>query len=131
MACKETDYPIGVCVKITALRPRYQNLKQWCSVTENVLVTRHGRVFIHENGTKYIFTYKGEWANPFKLSEYTLDESLERYASYLDELLKDPQCLQRFLLLRQANEIGCFCGTNDRCHRDIILKKLKELLPEK
>lgn len=122
--------PKGVCVKVNELRPRgYNNLKEWCVHPENILVTRHGRVFITDNGQKTIFTYKGsEWANPFKVggcSKYSLDESLRLFEIHLDRLLEDDQCLQRFLLLRHAHELGCFCKSGDKCHRDIILKKLK------
>jgi hypothetical protein len=104
--------PKGVCVKVIELRREYDNLEEWMADPENVLVTRHGRVFIKEkNGEKKIFHYKGsKWANPFKLSAYTLDESLTKYEVYLDLLLREKEAREEFLLLLKAKRIGCFVG---------------------
>src|SRR5437016_2380749 len=105
-----SQLPKGVCVKVGSLRPRYKHLKHWSSTPGNVLITRYGRVFITENDKKEVFSYKGsEWANPFKLSEYTLEESLQLYEEHLNKLLMNEKCLQRFLQLRNVKEIGCFC----------------------
>lgn len=118
--------PIGVCVKVTFLRPRYNNLQEWCAQDGNILVTRNGRVTI---GKDHVYVYNGSpWANPYKLSQYTLEESLSKYEEYLNQLLLQKETLQNFLKLRFAKEIGCFCEPNSKCHRDVILRKLLSYL---
>jgi hypothetical protein len=122
--------PKGVCVKVNYLRPRYSSLEEWCSTDGNVLVTRHGRVSIKdEDGPVRIFNYPASiWANPYKLSMHTLDESLRLYEMHLNQLLKNPDLYDQFLELKNAKELGCFCLPGSRCHRDIILKKLEKIL---
>jgi hypothetical protein len=127
--------PKGVCVKANYLRPRYNNLKEWCAHNDHLLVTRRGRIFITKkgpNGTiKEVFTYpESQWANPFKLSKYSLEKSLALYEKHLESKLQDPKVLKQFLELAKLTEIGCFCDPGSPCHRDVILKKLKEKLEQ-
>jgi hypothetical protein len=61
------------------------------------------------------------WGNPFSLAQYSRDESLQRYACWLDErLAQDPAFLEP---LRGYN-LGCFCSKDVACHADIILGRL-------
>ena len=125
--------PKGVSVKVKFLRPRgYDNLREWMS-NDRILVTRHGRIFID----KEIFHYPAScWANPYKVGtktdQYSLEESLKKYEDYLRYLLEDSEnyedYLHEFLTLQYAKEIGCFCDEGQPCHRNIILKLLKEKL---
>lgn len=111
------------------LRPRYTSLEEWTKDKGHQLLTRHGRVFVGSGPTRHIFTYpNSKWANPFKLSEYSLKTSLAKYEQHLDLMLKDPDVKREFLTLAKKKELGCFCdpGTNN-CHRDVVIKKLKEL----
>jgi len=131
---KLDSLPKGVCVKVDSLRessPRYDNLEEWCANPANELVCRGGRVFVTDQSSrsKHVFSYRGSpWANPFKLSEFSLEESLAKYEEHLEKLLEDPKMLALFLLLREKSELGCFCGSKDRCHRDVILFFLKKRL---
>lgn len=121
------SFPIGVCVKVEELRPKYKNLKEWCNTDGNILVTRAGRVFITENNRKNIFMYQGsEWQNRFKVTVYGLEECLRLYEENLIVMLKDKKCLERFKTLLKAKEIGCFCKSGEKCHRDIILRYLSK-----
>jgi hypothetical protein len=122
------EFPIGVCIKVASLRPRYDNLSEWMYDKKNIYVGRRGRVFIKcKDGEKRIFHYSdSEWCNPFKLKEYSLDESLKKYEILLRSKLEDSDNLKRFLNLVSFKEIGCFCNSSERCHRDIILKVLRE-----
>lgn len=122
--------PVGVSVKVSHIRPEYDSLEEWCRDPANVLVTRRGRIFITDriSRTKRIFHYpESEWANPFKLSDHSLEESLKLYSVHLDQLLRNTECMQRFLELRQARRLGCFCEPGEPCHRDVILQKLSRL----
>lgn len=115
--------PKGVCVKVKHLRPTYDDLCEWLACESHVLVTRKGRVFIKGE----IFHYPGsEWANPFPVKEYGLEQSLELYEQHLTQLLRTPAVRERFSVLRDATEIGCFCEPGARCHRDVILTRLNE-----
>jgi hypothetical protein len=77
-----------------------------------------------------VFSYRAsEWHNPFKVSEreHTLHNSLLKFEKHLSGLLKDSEARERFLKLREAKEIGCFCASGSPCHRDIILKILRQM----
>lgn len=119
--------PKRVCVKVSSLRPEYPNLKRWMQTPGNVLVTRNGRVMISEDGKRYVYAHKSSpWANPYKLANFSLEESLAMYDKHLDKLLQDPKMLREFLKLNKAKNIGCFCDPGNKCHGDIIIKKLKQ-----
>lgn len=122
--------PQGVCLKVDSLRPLYPNLRAWCQVKGHVRVTRQGRVFVKEkDGSSTLFFYKAsEWANPFKVQDWGADKCGPLYEAHLKTLLKDEATKQRFLTLKNATHLGCFCIPGAKCHRDIILKTLKDLL---
>ena len=122
--------PVGVCVKASAIRPAYDNLREYTADPHNVLVCRRGRVWITEkpSGKKTLFHWKdSKWANPFALKQYTRQEALGKYREHLSKLLSDPVTKTEFLELRNAHRIGCFCDKNDECHRGIIIEQLQAL----
>ena len=126
---KVAKLPTGVCVKVASLRPRYSDLEQWCKNPRHTLVTRHGRVFIGKGDKKRVFSYpSSDWANPFKVKEHGLEKSLELFDEYLTKKISDLAELKTFLQLCQYDEIGCFCESGAKCHRDVILRKLLEAL---
>ena len=121
--------PVGVCVKVASLRPRYSDLEQWCKDPKHVLVTRHGRVFIGKGDEKHVFAYpSSQWGNPFKVKEHGLERSLELFDEHLTNKIADPAALASFLRLCEYDEIGCFCEIGAKCHRDVIRRKLREAL---
>lgn len=127
LSSDSSNFPIGVCVKVDELRPKYKNLKEWCSTPGNILITRQGRVFLVEDGEKKVFAYRAsEWQNSFRVDDYGLEECLKLYEQHLSEYLKDEKRLDRFKLLLNAKEIGCFCKSDAKCHRDIVLKFLNK-----
>lgn len=64
------------------------------------------------------------YGNPYKLSEYTREESLRLFTLYLDEKLKDEP---GFLLPLIGQNLACGCGLSQNCHADILLTKIKKL----
>ena len=121
-----------VCVRAFWLRQiGYDNLREFLKKEKNVLVCRQGRIFITErSGIKRPFHYKqSPWANEFKVGpkHHTLEESLRLYDIWLDSLLQDKDVAADFAKLQQKNLIGCFCPPEQRCHVDVILRKLKKL----
>jgi hypothetical protein len=128
-ASNVSSFPRGVCLKVTSLRPRYADLSVWMADESHVIVCRAGRVSLKsENGERRVLSYPASpWANPYKLSEYSLDESLSLFEKHLDGILASPEKLNEFMKLLKATEIGCFCLPGARCHRDIILNKLRQI----
>ncbi|KAI8834578.1 hypothetical protein BJ741DRAFT_665794 [Chytriomyces cf. hyalinus JEL632] len=129
----QQEMPRGVCVKAYHLKPRgYASLADWLRTPGNVLVTRAGCLpFTHpDTGHEMLLRYKAStWANPFKISQYGLVKSLELYREHLEQLLaRNPVLLREFCKLKDAKEIGCFCGPDAQCHRDILLQVLNTKL---
>lgn len=92
-------------------------------MSENLYVGRNGRIFIGKKEEKEIYHYKGsKWANPFKLKEYTLEESLQKYREYLVEtgLINDLKELE-------GKVLGCFCDQKNDCHAKVLLELFQTL----
>jgi hypothetical protein len=117
-----------VAVNVNKIRPKYNNLREWLQDDNNVYIGRNGRIFITEDGEKNIFHYpKSKWHNPYKPSKtLTLDEVLDLYSQYLDEMLMDEANMKEFLQLK-GKVLGCWCKPN-KCHGDIIISKLNSLI---
>jgi len=63
------------------------------------------------------------WGNPFKISEYVLDECLRLYRKWLHEqLAKNPAFLEPL----KGKNLVCFCATDKPCHADVIMEFLGE-----
>ncbi|MGE0708306.1 MAG: DUF4326 domain-containing protein [Planctomycetota bacterium] len=61
------------------------------------------------------------WGNPFPLADYSREESLRRYAEWLDaRLVEDPEFLEPL----RGHDLACFCRLELPCHVDIILARL-------
>ena len=121
--------PRGVCVKVSSLRPRYKSLKDWKEAsTTHVLVTRRGRIFLDKT-TVYAYP-SSPWANPFVVGKgkFSLEESLREFEKHLNKLLNDNDQLKAFVeMMSNATEIGCFCESGKKCHRDILIQKWKTI----
>lgn len=77
--------------------------------------------------TRYTYTLKdappdainvmrpGKWGNPFRLTEYSREESLINYFYYLfnSQLIDDIHELR-------GKPLKCCCKLNQLCHRDIL-----------
>jgi hypothetical protein len=64
----------------------------------------------------------GKYGNPFAVPEYDLDTSLRLYEEYLDEkLAADPTFLDEL----RGMDLACWCKPTDRCHVDILLRKMR------
>jgi hypothetical protein len=70
------------------------------------------REFFHYSDSK--------WGNPYKVPEYSLEESLRLYEIHVREkLLKDIQELE-------GKTLGCFCDQTQPCHTKVLVKLFKE-----
>lgn len=116
-------------VRVIHIRPRYNNLREWCQDPNNVYI---GRKHIVDN-----YQYPPQdslFANPFKVPKGTIDTTpyLIAYENHLRRLLIDPSIFNQFLNLRGKN-LGCWCAeydaagirlNPDQCHGDSIVKLL-------
>ena len=64
------------------------------------------------------------YGNPYKLTEYTREESLRLFTLYLVKKLKDEP---DFLLPLIGHDLACNCSLSENCHADILLTKIKQL----
>ena len=110
-----------VDVHVESLRPKYDNLKEWCEEEQNVYIARGGIVFV--DGKRYP-PQSSKWCNPFTRKVYG-DRCVELYAAHLDNLLRDPDNVAEFKLLR-GKQLGCWCKPGP-CHGDIMVQRLREL----
>lgn len=62
------------------------------------------------------------WGNPFPIPPHTREESLARYADWLEERLAgDPAFLEPL----RGRDLGCTCPPHLPCHADLLLDALR------
>ena len=75
-------------------------------------------------------TRPSKYSNPFKIKEhggqYTREEALKKYETWLQEnLKKDPKFLEP---LRSMKYLACFCKPlSTPCHVDILIKYIEKI----
>ena len=109
------------CIKVGALRKVTgdpdMNLEKWMSNSNNVYVGRHGRINIHSKEGMKVFHYSGsKFANPFKVGDYTLEESIKLYEEHLRSNLLT------YIEELKGKNLGCWCDQSGPCHAKILLK---------
>jgi hypothetical protein len=111
--------PTTQCVKVASLRKRYfatNDLSKWMNDAVNLYVGRSGRIFIQGE----IFHYAGsKWANPYKLKDHSLEESLRLYRIFVEtNLVFDLGELE-------GKTLGCFCDQSPpecNCHAKVLVE---------
>jgi hypothetical protein len=121
-----------VNVKVSSIRPNYDNLKEWMEYDNNIYIGRKGIVFVsdpdHSDTNKKCRWPKKDsvWCNPYKISKtMTREQSLIKYEEHLRMLLEDDNIMEEFKKLR-GKTLGCWCHP-EKCHGDIIIKLLDEI----
>ena len=140
-----------VNVKVTHIRPRFQNLREWSKDPQNVYIGRAGVVFVpNPDGTKERFPKKSSpFANPFKVKAkakakananaktnanasiampntkktLTRAESLALYDKYIREKLSKDAALRNALEALRGKQLGCWCKP-EACHGDVLVRLL-------
>lgn len=117
-----------VNVKVKYIRPKYNNLKEWCEDPNNVYIGRKGVVFIknEETGKKERYPKQdSKFANPFKLKKGTSrDQVTEKYNMYLRNKIRKEEITLEDLHNLKGKTLGCWCKP-DKCHGDVLLEILK------
>lgn len=62
-----------------------------------------------------------KWGNPFKLKEFSREESMKRYRYWLTHHKDGLKLLASIEELRGKN-LACFCKLDVACHGDILLE---------
>ena len=109
-----------VNVKVKYIRPKYNNLKEWCDNPNNVYIGRKGVVFI--DGERYPKEHS-LFANPYKTGD-----AIQQYKDYLQKKMDDGIITNEHLFNLKGKSLGCWCKEPDRhvnCHGDIILQYIK------
>jgi hypothetical protein len=116
-----------VNVKVQYIRPKYNNLKEWCEDPNNIYIARKGVVFVKtETGKERYPKQDSIWANPFKIDKDNERENLiDKYRTYIfDKLEKEPQ-LRVELKKLQSKSLGCWCKP-EACHGDVLLEAIEK-----
>jgi hypothetical protein len=109
--------------KVTNIRPKFKNLKDWMDDPDNIYIGRKGIVFID----KIRFPQKSSiWSNPYKIGkDGTRDEIIDKYKIYIEnKILNEPNMIDELLNLKNKN-LGCWCKP-DKCHGDILLQLINK-----
>lgn len=72
--------------------------------------------------TKYVGR-GSKWGNPYKVGEYTLEESLRLHKAHLAESITTGTLDIKELL--GYDNLACFCPLNSPCHADTLIKVLE------
>jgi hypothetical protein len=111
-----------VNVKVANIRPKYDNLQEWCQDCNNIYIGRRGVVFVDDAR----FPYESSiWANPFKISkDMSREDCITQYEIYIRNKIKQESLGFELLKLKGKN-LGCWCKPSG-CHGDILLKLIDE-----
>jgi hypothetical protein len=112
-----------VNVKVAFIRPKFKDLEEWMTDTNNIYIGRKGVLIL--NGGR--FPEKDSiWANPFKIKgDLTREEVLEKYEDYITEKLNEDEELQKQLISLKGKNLGCWCKP-EPCHGDILKRLIKK-----
>lgn len=113
-----------VNVSVKHIRPKYQNLKEWCEDENNVYIGRKGIVFVTIEGRKERYPKKDSlWMNPYKIGkDGTREQVLKKYRSYIETIIE--VMFDEFVKLKGKN-LGCWCHP-EPCHGNILIEYLKK-----
>lgn len=96
-----------VNVKVCYLRPKYNNLEEWCNDKNNIYIGRAGIVFI--NGVRYPKN-ASIFSNPYKINkDGDINEILIKYENYIEEKIKCGEIKIESLLKLKGKSLGCWC----------------------
>lgn len=114
---------VVVNVKVTNLRPVYNNLEEWCKDCDNnIYIGRKGIVFIDKE------RYPKEssiWANPYKISkDMSREDCITEYEKYIRKKIIDEKLVPNLMQLKGKN-LGCWCKP-EQCHGDVLIKLIEE-----
>ncbi len=113
-----------VNVSVSKIRPKYKNLYEWMSNTDENFYIGRGHV-VYINGIKYPL-YDSIWSNPYKITkERPREIVIELYKNYIEKKLETNKNLIKELLKLKGKKLGCWCKP-EYCHGDVLVKLIKK-----
>lgn len=108
-----------VNVKVSHIRPMYNNLKEWIENDDNYYIGRRGIVFV--DGSRYP-PNDSLFANPYKEGkDGTRAQIILKYEKYIKLKIKNEEVNLDDL---RGKTLGCWC-TPLPCHGDVLLRLLR------
>jgi hypothetical protein len=110
-------------VKVSNIRPKYSNLKEWMQDPNNVYIGRAGVFFI--DGVRYPPT-QSIFANPYKIDKNCAedigrDDAIIKYKNWITQKIQSDPKIKSELLALKGKTLGCWCKPK-KCHGDVILE---------
>lgn len=65
-----------------------------------------------------------KWGNPFKLTDYTREESMQLFRRYLNE---NPSLVNEANKALRGYDLACSCSHDVECHADIWIEVLSKI----
>lgn len=110
-------------VRVTHLRPKYNNLQEWMNDSNNVYVGR-GRI-VYIDGIRFP-PNDSLWCNPFKGKNTTREENIAKFEKYIREKIEKENLLDELKKIK-GKTLGCWCHP-ENCHADVLVKLVNELI---
>jgi len=112
-----------VNVKVSNIRPKFSNLKEWMNEPNNFYIGRSGVVFI--DSVRFP-PEQSIFANPFKINKKgdnngTRDEVIAKYKSWINQKIQENSKIKLELLNLKGKTLGCWCKP-EKCHGDVLLE---------
>jgi len=105
--------------KVSYIRPKYNNLKEWMNDPNNIYIGRDRVVFIDKQRFP---SQPSNFANPYKIGkDGTRQEVIFKYKKYITHQLETNILLQKELTNMKGKNLGCWCKP-DICHGDVLLE---------
>lgn len=114
--------------KVQYIRPKYNDLREWCDDPSNVYIARAGVVFVkNADGTKERYPKTSSvFANPFKIGkDGNRDEVIQKYKKHIVKKINENTELLDKLLSLKGKSLGCWCYP-EPCHGNILLELISE-----
>ncbi len=109
-----------VNVRVSNIRPDYENLAAWMTDPDNIYIGRGGIVFI--NGERFP-KENSIWYNPFKIdTNNNREQVIQKYKIYIIEKIRKSDLTDELLKLKNKN-LGCWCKPSN-CHGDVLVELL-------
>jgi hypothetical protein len=104
--------PARVCIKKRELINRgYKDFEEWKADPNHLYIGRNMNFYVKG-------TTASIYCNPYKLSEYSLEEALSLYKIHIES---SEALMDNIHTVLEYEEIGCWCLPGERCHGDVLI----------
>ena len=118
--------------RVQYIRPKYQNLKEWCDDCENnVYIGRKGVVFVQDSGLKRRYpTEDSIFYNPYKIGkDGCRQEVIDKYRKYILHKIDQGEITKEEIMRLRGKNLGCWCSP-EPCHGDVLVELIHQIQTE-